>query len=1021
MKTRSFLLFLMLFIKLVTIGQGYAVKISPGDSSICSGSTIRFNSYLYKGSFQYIGSFDGKDYFMDTVSRSWTNARIAAQDNGFDLWVIDGAEENNTVYNMIPLRYQSNTFFWIGLFQDPVLEAAGTTASGWKWIDGRSLDNTYKNWYSTAPFIEPDDVFQSSTAANHAAMGLNSAAARWSDITNVFSSAFKGHAIAEVAKSEMIQEWSTGTTNAESIDVVPPVTQSYFLDITRDGIKTRSNVSQIKVNQVLANASFALGVNSDTCLGTNNVVFNNTTVSSDPLNTIYEWNFGDGNASNQFSTAHRYGGAQTYSVMLTAKDINGCKTYASRALTIQASPLIPLITYPVGSNTFCAGDSVILNTVVVQPDLAAVFKWYRAGIVVGNNRKLVAKLGGTYLLECTNGNGCSNKTSVEVTSNPLPAKPLLTIVNGFSNIICQFDSSKLQSSTAINLTKFSWYTGSSTAPIPVTNAVANNLSIKAPASMGNEILVSNYFVSTMDLNGCISPVSDPVTISVKPSPIISLRALSGKTIFCEGDSTKLMVSSKAAGNKYQWMRDLTLLSFSDSICIASVSGYYNVSVTNIFGCTSTSETLMILANKYPVPPVIVPDAAAAEILPDGTVNICTGSNINLRTANIVAGTYQWFKNGTAIFPSGTTSSIIVNTAAKYNVKVSANGCTSSSIETPVGLLPLPNGTLKAPLTNSICEGYTVKLDASGAFGYQWYLNNNKIVGSIQPSHVANGPGLYKVEFSTNKGCKKMSNNFVNLVTIKKPTAVFSYDLYCLNVGSNFTNKSLTASSGTVGYLWRFQNGAVDTNFNAMHVFKTSGNYRVVLRTTPRDCPQLADSSVVNVKVEAPPKGISYIPINAMAGKPISLVARALGDVFQWKPATGLNSAFIRVPLLNPTKEQLYTVSVINRAGCSFVDSQLVRVFDESDIYIAGGFTPNRDGKNDKVYPIAVGVSIFYSIKIFNRWGNLVFSSDSLDPDMGWDGTYKGKEQPADTYTWVVYGIAQNGKPISKSGSVVLIR
>jgi gliding motility-associated-like protein len=176
-----------------------------------------------------------------------------------------------------------------------------------------------------------------------------------------------------------------------------------------------------------------------------------------------------------------------------------------------------------------------------------------------------------------------------------------------------------------------------------------------------------------------------------------------------------------------------------------------------------------------------------------------------------------------------------------------------------------------------------------------------------------------------------------------------------------------------------------------------------------------------VKVDAPPKGISYFPINAMAGKPISLVARAIGDVYQWRPSTGLNSAFIRLPILNPTTEQLYTVNITNRAGCNVIDSQLVRVFDESDIYVAGGFTPNRDGKNDRVYPIAVGVSVFYSIKIFNRWGNLVFESNSLDPDLGWDGSFKGKDQPADTYTWVVYGIGQTGKPISKSGSVVLIR
>ena len=1021
MMPRSFFFFILLCINMHVLGQGQTVKITPGDSAICKGQSIRYNAFLYKGSFQFIGSFDGKDYFMDTVSRSWTDARLAAQGNGMDLWVIDSIQENEAVYAMIPRRGQANTFFWFGLFQDPAIEAAGNSASGWKWLDGRSLDTTFKYWYNSPPFVEPDDVFQSSLGANHAAIGLNNAGSRWSDMTNTFSTIFKGHAIAEVTKSTLLLEWSTGETNTGSINVTPLSTQSYFLDITYDGFKTRSNTSLVKVSQAMATASYSISTSSDTCLISNNVVFTNTSVSTDPPNTTYEWNFGDGNTSTQFSTSYQFRAAQIYTVILTARDINGCETYASRAVTIKASPLIPVIAYSSGSNIFCDGDSAFLNTVVVQPDPAAAFNWYRNGILTGSGKSIVVKLGGNYLLECINVNGCSNKTSVNVTVNPLPAKPVLTIVSGFSNVICQLDSSYLQSSTAINLTKFNWYTGSSSAPTQLPNVSQKNFYVKGSTSMGNNIVSSNYFVRTIDVNGCISPLSDSVTISFKPSPVVSLSALSGKIIFCEGDSTKLIVSSRAPGNTYQWRRDLSFLIAPDSILVAKTTGSYGVTVTNSYACAVSSNIVTVVANKYPVIPVIIPDASAAEILSDGTVNICTGSNINLRTANVVGATYQWFRDGIAMFPPGINASVIVNVAANYKVVVSTNGCPSSSLETAVGLLPLPVGTLISPPTNSICEGFTVKLDATGAFGYQWYFNNSQLVGAVQSSYIANGPGLYKVEFSTDKGCKKMSNNFVNLVSIKKPKVLFTNDLYCINVSSSFTNQSETSNSGTVGYSWRFQNGTVDTNINVVHVFPRSGNYRVSLTVIPRDCPQLSDSSVMLVKVDAPPKGINYIPINAMAGKPISLVARAIGDVYLWKPSTGLNSAFIRLPILNPTTEQLYTVNITNRAGCSFVDSQLVRIFDESDIYVAGGFTPNNDGKNDRIYPIAVGVSVFYSFKIFNRWGLMVFESNSLDPELGWDGSLKGKDQPAGTYTWVVYGIGQTGRPISKSGSVVLIR
>lgn len=1021
MTTRSFFLLVLLFINSMAFGQGYTVRITPGDSAICKGQSIRFNTYLYKGSFQFIGSFDGKDYFMDTVSRSWTDGRAAAQANGMDLWVIDSLEENNAVYNMIPLRYQSNTFFWFGLYQDPVLEASGNAGVGWKWLDGRSLDTTFKYWYNSTPFVEPDDIFQSSIGANHAAIGLNNAGARWSDMTNSFPSSFKGHAIAEGAKLPLVLEWSSGETNTGSIAPTPLSNQSYFIDITYNGTKIRSNTVNITVNAAKANAAFSVGTNSDTCLNSNNVVFSNISTSTDPSNTSYEWDFGDGNKSANFSVTHQYGGISKYIVVLAARDNNGCATFASRPLTIMPSPLLPVITFSSGGNIFCSGDSVILNTVVVQPDPAATFKWYRDASPVGTGRILVTKIAGAYRLECVNVNGCVNNTLVNVTVNSIPAKPVLTIVNGFSDVICQTDSTQLQSSSAINITRFNWYTGSAASPLQLSNASLKSLYAKGPADMGNSTAVSDYFVRSLDVNGCISPLSDAVRITFKPSPVISLNALSGKTIFCEGDSTKLLVSSKSSGNNYQWKLDLTFLTANDSIYYAAQTGAYTVAVTNSFGCTSNSNAISVQVNKFPIIPSIIPFPTDGEILPDGTVNICTGSNISLRTSNINGALYHWFKNGVAMFPPGINSSLTVNAEAKYKVNVILNGCSSPSAETKIGLLPLPNGTLVVPSTNSICEGFTKQLTATGAFAYQWYFDNNKLIGESKETYLASGPGLYRVEFLTEKGCKKMSANFINLVSIKKPTSLFSYDLYCVNVNSNFTNKSQTANSGSVSYLWRFQNGKVDTNFNAVHAFPVSGNYRVVLKVIPKDCPQLADSSVITMPIEFPPQGISYTEINALVGKPISLVARSIGNVYQWRPTTGLNSAFIRLPILTPKAEQLYTVNITNRAGCNFVDSQLVRIFDESEIYVAGGFTPNRDGKNDRLYPIAVGVSVFYSFKIFNRWGNLIFSSDSLDPQIGWDGTYKGKDQPADTYTWVVYGLGQTGKPISKSGSVVLIR
>ena len=83
------------------------------------------------------------------------------------------------------------------------------------------------------------------------------------------------------------------------------------------------------------------------------------------------------------------------------------------------------------------------------------------------------------------------------------------------------------------------------------------------------------------------------------------------------------------------------------------------------------------------------------------------------------------------------------------------------------------------------------------------------------------------------------------------------------------------------------------------------------------------------------------------------------------------------------------------------------------------FTPNRDGINDKVKPSIPGMKKFLCFKVYNRWGNLVF--DGLRQDDAWDGTYRGKLQPADTYIWIVMGEDGQGKPMKKTGMISLVR
>ena len=90
-----------------------------------------------------------------------------------------------------------------------------------------------------------------------------------------------------------------------------------------------------------------------------------------------------------------------------------------------------------------------------------------------------------------------------------------------------------------------------------------------------------------------------------------------------------------------------------------------------------------------------------------------------------------------------------------------------------------------------------------------------------------------------------------------------------------------------------------------------------------------------------------------------------------------------------------------------------------NIYVPKVFTPNSDGTNDVLKPILVGIQTFHYFSVYNRWGNLIYTTQ--DPNQGWDGTFKGVAQPVETYLWIAEGIDVNGKKIVQKGMTSLVR
>jgi gliding motility-associated-like protein len=256
--------------------------------------------------------------------------------------------------------------------------------------------------------------------------------------------------------------------------------------------------------------------------------------------------------------------------------------------------------------------------------------------------------------------------------------------------------------------------------------------------------------------------------------------------------------------------------------------------------------------------------------------------------------------------------------------------------------------------------------------------------------------------------------------VQKPTADFSFNSYCVGFPVQFNNTSTTGLSGVVTHTWNFGDGSTSTLINPSHVYAATGAYIASLTVSPVACPSLSASISKPITIISPPANQRYTTLNAVSVRNLQLQARIIsGASYLWQPAAGLNSINIRNPVFNFNREQEYKINITTVEGCIVVDTLLVRIFKEKEIYVPKGFTPNGDGSNDLLIPRLVGIEQLIYFKVFDRWGQLMYQTTREGE--GWDGKFKGVKQPMESYTWMAEGRDIDGQIIKRTGATILLR
>lgn len=200
-------------------------------------------------------------------------------------------------------------------------------------------------------------------------------------------------------------------------------------------------------------------------------------------------------------------------------------------------------------------------------------------------------------------------------------------------------------------------------------------------------------------------------------------------------------------------------------------------------------------------------------------------------------------------------------------------------------------------------------------------------------------------------------------------------------------------------------------------------YTLSVRDTLSGCPKTVTDSV-HIQV------IPFVQVYAgrdttiVPDQPLQLQAVvSSGNLYAWSPRLGLSSTTILNPIVqlgDDIDSIVYRLRVSDQGGCSGEDDIKVRVYKgKPDILVPSAFTPNGDGMNDIFKPIPVGITRLQYFNIYNRWGQLIYSTH--EQGVGWDGSLNGVKQGSGTYVYMVQGTDFAGKTVFRKGTLVLIR
>jgi len=547
---------------------------------------------------------------------------------------------------------------------------------------------------------------------------------------------------------------------------------------------------------------------------------------------------------------------------VTGTSAGGCQSTDSVTITV-ASTLTVSITP--SSPAICSGDSVMLSA-----NGAPSYTWGPAtGLSCTNCPNPYANPASATTYTVTGISGaCTAKDSVIITINPKPS----INVSSTSSSVCMGNTTVLNASGG---TGYIW-------------SPATGLSTTTGASVtATPTVATTYVVTGTNASGCSG--KDSITISINPTPTITISASSGGNI-CSGNPDTITATGAA---NYTWIPAGTLSSSSGSPVIATPSSTttYTVIATSAAGCNDTAN---VTISVTPTPTLSVTPL---------NPGICSGDSVLLTVSG--ATNYTW-SPGTSLSTTVGGNVIAFPTSSVTYTVTGINGtCTSNdTVSITVGNLVV---TATAS-SSSICTGGSTTLTAGGAVNYTWSPATGLNISTGSPV-TATPTVTTTYSLLGTSGSGNCADSTTVVITVN-PTPTLSVSAGSPLICSGGSGTTVTAT-GATAYTWNPASGVTCSTCANTIANPASNTTFTVTGTNSFGC---NSSDTISIQVDQP-NFIATSSLPAICNGSNTLLNITGGVSYTWNPASSLNCNTCPSPIANPSANTTYTVVGTDAAGC----------------------------------------------------------------------------------------------------------